>query len=111
MGMEQIIADIDRVSQIEPKGIPDRIIKFNEEFGEFCAEIVKLRGESVKPYSRENLIKEGADAYQVLISIFLTICRETDIEFVEFMSAVIEKNKKWEAGIPKYTKYEYNKSD
>ena len=102
-----VIFKIATVLQKEPKGVAERVVKFNEEFGEFNAEIIKMLGLTYKPFNRQDIIDEGADALQVLFSIILTICQEKDIEFYEFIDAMDKKNKKWES---KIKDYEINKN-
>lgn len=100
--INKVLEDIKRVSLLENKGIPERIIKFNEEFGEFTSEIVKLLGFTHKPYDEEHLIEEGADALQVLISIIFRISQEKNIDFQRFIDAMETKTAKWESKIPDY---------
>lgn len=96
------VSNIARVLAKEPKGIAERVVKFNEEFGEFNAEIIKMLGLTYKPFDRQAIIEEGADALQVLLSIILTVCEEKDIDFDEFIVALQKKNKKWESKIKDY---------
>lgn len=100
--MNKMLEDIKRISLLENKGILERVLKFNEEFGEFATEIGKLIGFTHKPYDEEHLIEEGADALVVLFSIILKLCEEKDIDFQRFIDAIETKNAIWESKIPNY---------
>ena len=100
---ELITEDIRRINKLEPKNLEFKIMKFNEEFGECNAEIIKLLGYTYKPHNRENLIDEMADSFQCLMSIFVDIEDKFGISIEEeIMPAVLKKNKKWEAKIEEY---------
>jgi hypothetical protein len=95
--MKKILEDIKRINRIEVKSIDLKIIKFNEEFGEFCAEYLKMIEHSSKPADKEHLIEEMADALQCMFSIYLHIEDEFHISLdKEVFPQILEKNKKWE---------------
>ena len=100
---ENVVNEITRINSLEIRSIDGKIVKFNEEFGEFCAEIIKAEGLTPKPYNREHLIEEAADSLQMLISIQLDVCKKMDIKFDEVLDAILVKNVKWENNIKKYT--------
>lgn len=100
----EIIEEISRISLLENKSIPERIVKFNEEFGEFCAEVIKSIGFTYKSFNKTNLTEEAADALQVLLSIILQTFKEHNIPFSALIEALKEKAIKWETKIPEYTK-------
>ena len=108
--MEKVIKQIRHLVHLENKSLAEKIVKFNEEFGEFCAEVVKYLGLSHKPYDRDHLVEEAADSLQVLLSIFIQIENETDITVDEIMATIPEKNEKWLSKISQYTKND-RKSD
>lgn len=97
-----IINDIGRVSKIEDKTIPLRIVKFNEEFGEFCTEILKFEGFTYKTPDLNNLIEEAADSFQVLTSIILQLLKQHNVPFYVFLEKLSKKNIKWEQKIKEY---------
>lgn len=100
--MNKMLEDIKRISLLENKGVLERILKFNEEFGEFATEIGKMIGFTHKPYDEDHLIEEGADALVVLFSIILKICEDKGIDFQRFIDAMETKNIIWENKIPNY---------
>ena len=102
--MNKILEEIAELNKLENKSIPEKILKFNEEFGEFSAEVVKLLGLSHKPYDREHLVEEMADTLQVLLSTYLNICVETgDITINDILNKIPEKNQKWREKMLEYT--------
>ena len=100
--MNKILEDIKRISLLENKGVLERILKLNEEVGEFATEIGKMIGFTHKPYDEEHLIEEGSDALVVLFSVILKICQEKNIDFQRFIDAMEYKNGIWESKIPNY---------
>jgi phosphoribosyl-ATP pyrophosphohydrolase len=100
--MDEIINEIRVLVEYENKSLPEKIVKFNEEFGEFSAEVIKLLGLTHKPYDRDHLVEESADALQVLFSIFVDIETKTDITIDEIIAKIPEKNQKWLSKIPNY---------
>ena len=98
-----IVEDIARINGLDKRELGTRFIKYNEEFGEFSAEVIKMIGSTQKPYDEEHLIEESADALQCLISIQLHVCEEKGIDFNVVLKTILEKNKKWEAKIKEYT--------
>jgi len=100
-----IFDDINRINQLEQKDIAYKFIKFNEEFGEFCAEYLKYKGFTYKPYNKDELLGEMADSLQVLLSIYGQTFEETGITLTDVLEKIIEKNKKWENKIKEYTKF------
>lgn len=99
-----IIEEIQQLNGLDGKTIPERIIKFNEEFGEFNAELGKFIGITHKPYDKPHLVEEMADAMQNLYSIYLAVCEEAEIDFVDVIKEIEKKNKKWREKAPQYTK-------
>lgn len=100
----QILQDVSRMNRIDTKTISEKVLKFNEEFGEFSQELIKLLGFTHKPYDEEHFIEEAADSLQVLLSIQLAACELKGIEFYRVLVALLEKNKKWEAKSKEYTR-------
>lgn len=101
--MNEIINEIRSIVTLENKSLPEKVLKFNEEFGEFSAEVVKLLGLTHKPYDRNHLVEEMSDVLQVLISIYVDIETKTDITVDEVISNIPNKNKKWMEVMSKYT--------
>ena len=101
--LQKVINEIEELSILENKTIERRIIKFNEEYGEFSAEIIKLLGDTYKPFDLQHLIEEGTDALIVFLSIILKLCKLLDIEFNEFLEMAEIKNQKWRDKMPHYT--------
>jgi len=104
----KIIEDISRINLLDGRELGTRFIKYGEEFGEFSAEVIKMIGSTQKPYDEEHLIEESADALQCLISIIIHVCKEKNIDFNIVLKTILEKNKKWEAMIKKYTNKLHN---
>lgn len=100
----ELIKEIHEINQIETKELPVKIMKFNEEFGEFSAEVLKLLGYTYKKYNKDELLSEMADTLQCLLSIYLDICQNHDITFHEILIKMGEKNEKWKTKISAYTK-------
>lgn len=102
--MDEIIKDIrDIVDTVNKRTLSEMFMKFNEEFGEFSAEVIKLGGLSPKPYDREHLVEEAADTLQCLLAIYAELEDKTDISIEEIIAKIPEKNQKWRDTIPKYT--------
>ena len=74
-----ILDDIKYLNGLETKSLEAKVLKFNEEFGEFSAEVVKLLGHTYKKYDRDHLLEEMSDALQCLLSIYLDIEERTNI--------------------------------
>jgi NTP pyrophosphatase (non-canonical NTP hydrolase) len=102
--LDNLIKDIARVNQIDNKSIPERVMKFNEEFGEYITETIKLMGFTYKPFDREHFIEEGADSLQTLLSIQLAACEKAGVDFQEVLDRMPEKNRKWEDKSRQYTR-------
>lgn len=100
---EVLIDEISRINNLDGRQIHSRFIKFNEEFGEFSAEVIKMLGESPKPYDEEHLIEESADALQCLLSIILHVCKTKNIDFQTILNEMFSKNIKWEHSINNFT--------
>ena len=99
-----ILKDIEYLNSKETKIIERKFIKFNEEFGEFSAEVVKMLGDSYKPYDKEHLVEEMADALQCLLSIYVDITKQTEISIVDgVLPSILVKNEKWSQKIEHYT--------
>ena len=101
---DKILEDIPRLNALDTKTIPEKVLKFNEEFGEFSQELIKLLGFTHKPYDEEHFIEESADSLQVLLSIQLAACKLKGISYSKVLDALLVKNKKWEAKSKEYTR-------
>lgn len=101
---KKIIADIERLNGLDSKSIPEKFMKFDEEFGEFATETIKLLGFTYKPFDEEHFIEEAADALQTILSIQLSACRLKGIDFERVLDMILEKDKKWEAKMTEYTR-------
>ena len=101
---EELIIEIKDLNVLEKKTIPEKFVKFAEEFGEFAAETVKMLGMSHKQYDRAHHVEEMADSLQVHVSTILSICEEKGIDFKEVLVEMKNKNGKWREKIPQYTK-------
>lgn len=108
---DKILEDISKVNALDTKTIPEKVLKFNEEFGEFSQELIKLLGFTHKPYDESHFIEESADCLQVLLSIQLAACKLKGIPFNKILEALLEKNKKWEAKSKEYTRDVINTND
>lgn len=94
---QEIVEDIERINKKDSKSLDLRFIKFNEEFGEMCAEYLKLRGFKKGEPDKEHLLEEMADTLQCLISIYNDIKDITGIDIMnDVLPKILEKNKKWE---------------
>lgn len=100
----EVIEDIKRLNDIDTKSIPEKVLKFNEEFGEFSQELIKLLGFTHKVFDEEHFVEESADSLQVILSIQLAACKIKGIDFNRVLDKVLEKNKKWEAKSKEYTR-------
>lgn len=100
----KVIEDIDRLNGLDSKSIPEKVLKFNEEFGEFSQELIKLLGFTHKPFDEEHFIEESADSLQVILSIQLAACKLKGIDFSRVLDKVLEKDEKWEAKMKEYTR-------
>lgn len=97
------VEDVRRINSLEPKNLERKIIKFNEEFGELNAEIIKLLGYTYKPYDKAHLIEELADTLQCLLSMMADIEEKADITIEkDILPALLKKNQKWESKIQEY---------
>ncbi len=102
--MKEIIEEIKEFNSKDGKTLPERIIKFNEEFGEYNAEVGKLIGITHKPYDEDHLLEESADYLQNTISVLLETCESAGFTFQDIVDKVKVKNKKWREKAPLYTK-------
>lgn len=100
---DEIIKEIKELNDLDNKSISERVLKFNEEFGEFSAELCKVVGITHKPYDEEHLIEEAADALQCQLSLILGVCKIMKIDFNDILEAILIKNNKWRSKIPEYT--------
>lgn len=101
---KQVIDDIERLNGLDSKSILEKVLKFNEEYGEFSQELIKVLGFTHKPYDEEHFIEEAADSLQVLLSIQLASCMLKGIDFEIVLDKLLEKNKKWEEKMKEYTR-------
>jgi len=99
--------EIKNINEMEIKSTDAKILKFNEEFGEFVAEYIKFKGYTYKPYDKDHLKEEMADSFQCLLSIFAAIEKETGITLKDILLEMFVKNKKW---IDKISDYKVNKN-
>ena len=104
---DEIIKEIKELNDLDNKSISERVLKFNEEFGEFSAELCKVVGITHKPYDEEHLIEEAADALQCQLSLILDICNIMNIDFNNILEEILIKNSKWRVKIPEYTNKNY----
>lgn len=101
---KEVVEDIERLNGLDSKSILEKVLKFNEEFGEFSQELIKVLGFTHKPYDEEHLIEESADSLQVHLSIILAVCKLKGIKFERVLDKLLEKDKKWEAKMKEYTR-------
>ena len=101
---DSLLNEVRKINKLEPKSLAIKLVKFNEEFGEFSAEIIKALGESPKPYSKIELTNEMADVLQVILSIYDTIDKKYGITIDDVFAAMKTKNEKWKSTINKYQK-------
>lgn len=101
---KKLIDDVDRINNIDGKSIPERVMKFNEEFGEYITEAIKLLGFTYKPFDREHFIEESADSLQTMLSVQLAACKLAGVDFQEILDKMPEKNRKWEDKAKQYTR-------
>jgi len=102
--LTEIYEEITRINKFETKAsISDKMLKFNEEFGEFNAEVIKFKGLTYKPYVRDELVGEMADTLQVLLSIYSDLEKDAGITLSEVLEKIKVKNIKWENKIKEYT--------
>lgn len=104
---DEIIKEIRELNRLDNKSIPERVLKFNEEFGEFSAELCKVVGITHKPYDEPHLIEEAADALQCQFSLILHVCEILNIDFNNILEEILIKNNKWRSKIPEYTLINY----
>jgi len=101
---KEIIDEIRELNSIDNKDLLERMVKFQEEYGEFNAELVKMIGITHKPFDREHLKEEMADAMQCMFSVYLDICDKQGFTIDEIFDEIVIKNKKWREKAPLYTK-------
>lgn len=99
-----IIKEIQELNHLDGKNLLERMVKFNEEYGEFSAEVCKMQGISHKPFDEPHLKEEMADAMQNLFSVYLEICELRGFGIDEVFAEILVKNKKWREKAPLYTK-------
>lgn len=61
MDITELLKEITKLNELDCKTITEKFIKFNEEFGEFSAEVVKMLGLTQKPFDVDHLVEEAAD--------------------------------------------------
>lgn len=101
---EELYNEIKEINNLETKPIEAKFLKFNEEYGEFVAEFLKFKGYTYKPYDKNELTSEMADALQVLLSIYFNIEQETGITINDVFEKMKIKNIKWRTKIKEYVK-------
>lgn len=99
-----ILKEIQELNHLDGKNLLERMLKFNEEYGEFAAEVCKMQGISHKPFDQPHLKEEMADAMQNLFSVYLEICELQGFNMNDIFAEVLVKNKKWREKAPLYTK-------
>ena len=100
----ELISEIEELNGIDNKTLPERIIKFNEEFGEFNAEVGKLIGITHKPYDKPHLIEEAADFLQNAFSVLIETGKLAGFSLEDIFSEIKVKNQKWRSKAPLYIK-------
>ena len=98
------INEIQELNEVDNKALLERVIKFNEEYGEMNAELCKLLGITHKSYDKEHMKEEIADFLQNAFSLTLALSKFVDIESEEIFTKMLEKNQKWRDKYPQYTK-------
>jgi NTP pyrophosphatase (non-canonical NTP hydrolase) len=101
--LEKILNEISELNHLDGKKFLERFLKYNEEYGEFSAEVCKLIGITQKPYDEDHLIEEMADAIQNQFSVYLNVCEIGKFSIEEVFKKIIVKNQKWRECYPKYT--------
>jgi len=101
--LEKILEEISELNGLDGKKFLERFIKYNEEYGEFSAEVCKLIGITQKPYNEAHLIDEMTDAIQNQFSVYLNVCEIGNFSIEEVFKQILVKNKKWRECYPKYT--------
>jgi NTP pyrophosphatase (non-canonical NTP hydrolase) len=102
--MDELLAEIEELNALDNKTLPERIIKFNEEFGEFNAEVGKLIGITHKPYDKPHLIEEAADFLQNAFSVLVATGELAGFTLDDIYNEIKVKNQKWRSKAPLYTK-------
>jgi len=106
--IEKIIEEISELNKLDGKKFLERFIKYNEEYGEFSAEVCKLIGITQKPYDKDHLIEEMADAIQNQLSVYLNVCEIGNFLIEDVFNEILVKNQKWRECYPKYTNKQTN---
>lgn len=102
--LNELYNEISNINKVEIKPTETKFLKFNEEFGEFVSEYIKLKGYSYKEFNKEAIIEEMADTLQCLLSIYADIEKETGITLKDILLTIHIKNKKWLEKISQYKK-------
>lgn len=99
--MKEIYEEIQRLNVTDPASPQDRLVKTFEEVGELAQAVGKDIGRKIHSESKEdiraNILEEGADTIQCVISVLDSY----DISFEELCEAMTNKNGKWEQVIAK----------
>lgn len=101
---KEIINEIKELNGIDNKNLLERMVKFQEEYGEFNAEVGKMIGITHKPFDKVHLKEEMADAMQCMFSIYLDICEKQGFDIDDIFDEIVVKNKKWREKVPLYGK-------
>lgn len=104
INLNEILDEITELNGLDNKTLPERVIKFNEEFGEFNAEVGKLIGITHKPYDKPHLLEESADYLQNTFSVLIDTCQKAGFTMEDVFAEIKVKNQKWRAKAPLYTK-------
>ena len=99
---EDIFNEIKKINEEETKTLAFKLLKFNEEYGEFNAEIIKMLGQTYKKFDEKDLKSEMADTLQCLLSIYNNIFEQTSFNMEDVLDEIKVKNKKWEEKIKDY---------
>ncbi|WP_054711515.1 MazG-like family protein [Bacillus sp. JCM 19041] len=97
--MEQLLKQIQELSEQEQKTLEQMVLKLSEEVGETAQAVLsykKASGSEYKKLTKADVKEECADVILVALTLFFKLS-ETDKELDEFLS---KKIKKWSAIIP-----------
>ncbi len=106
MGFKKVVKEIGRLNNIDPASDAERMCKVTEEVGELAQAVNKTfgrkkikEGESVEVI-KANILEEGADSIQCIISVLHGYGFTAD----DIINEMAEKNKAWQKVIKKKKK-------